>query len=108
MTGQILSNASALSRGNQRKVTSTIKNINPTSEDKTLLVGRNTLLILDLGLDVVDRVRGLHFERDRLSGQGLDEDLHAAAQTKHQVERRLLLDVVVGQRTAILQLLAYK
>ena len=47
-----------------------------TSEDETLLVGRDALLVLDLGLDVVDGVRGLHFERDRLSGEGLDEDLH--------------------------------
>ena len=32
--------------------------------------------------------------------------LRAAAQTQHQVERRLLLDVVVAQRPAVLQLLA--
>jgi hypothetical protein len=32
--------------------------------------------------------------------------LHATAQAQHQVQRRLLLDVVVGQGAAILQLLA--
>ena len=35
-----------------------------------------------------------------------DKHLHAAAQTQDQVQRRLLLDVVVGQGAAILQLLA--
>ena len=36
-----------------------------TREDKTLLVRRNTLLVLDLGLHIVDRVRRLDLERDR-------------------------------------------
>ena len=30
---------------------------------------------------------------------------HASAQAKHEVERRLLLDVVVGQRASVLELL---
>jgi hypothetical protein len=34
--------------------------------------------------------------------------LHATAQAQHQVQRRLLLDVVVGQGAAILKLLAGK
>ena len=33
-------------------------------------------------------------------------DLHAFAQTKHQMQSRLLLDVVVGQSRAVLELLA--
>ena len=45
-------------------------------EDETLLVGGNALLVLDLGLDVVNGVRGLDIEGDGLAGQGLDEDLH--------------------------------
>lgn len=47
-----------------------------TSEDQTLLVRRNALLVLNLGLHIVNRVRGLNLERDRLASQGLDEDLH--------------------------------
>ena len=47
------------------------------SEDETLLVGGNALLVLDLGLDIVDGVRGLDLEGDSLSGEGLNEDLHA-------------------------------
>ena len=33
-------------------------------EDETLLVRRNTFLVLDLALDIVDRVTGLDFEGD--------------------------------------------
>ena len=36
----------------------------------------------------------------------LDEDLHTTTQAENKVEGRLLLDVVIGQGTAILQLLA--
>ena len=46
-------------------------------EDETLLVGRDTLLVLDLGLDIVNSVRGLDLEGDGLSSEGLNEDLHA-------------------------------
>merc|ERR550537_923002 len=74
-------------------------------EDEALLVRRNALLVLDLRLDVVDRVRGLHVEGDGLTRERLDEDLHTAAEAQHQVERRLLLDVVVRQRATILELL---
>ena len=41
-----------------------------------------------------------------LTSEGLDKDLHATAQAQHQVQRALLLDVVVGQGAAVLQLLA--
>ena len=44
-------------------------------EDQPLLVGRDALLVLDLGLDVLDRVRRLDLERDGLAGQRLNEDL---------------------------------
>ena len=46
------------------------------SEDETLLVGGDTLLVLDLGLDIIDSVRGLDLESDGLSSEGLDENLH--------------------------------
>merc|ERR1712139_105203 len=47
-------------------------------EDETLLVWRNALLVLDLGLDGVDGVAGLDLEGDGLSSEGLYEDLHVA------------------------------
>ncbi len=41
----------------------------------------------------------------QLTSQRLDEDLHASAKTQNQVKGRLLLDVVVGERASVLQLL---
>ncbi len=45
-------------------------------EDQALLIGRDAFLVLDLGLDILDRIRGLDLECDRLAGECLDEDLH--------------------------------
>ena len=63
-------------------------------EDQALLVGRDALLVLDLGLHIVDGVGGLDLQGNRLTGDcrgllacaegavtmrrltGLDEDLH--------------------------------
>ena len=42
-------------------------------EDQTLLVRGDSLLVLDLGLDVVDCVRGLDLEGDSLAREGFDE-----------------------------------
>ncbi len=42
---------------------------------------------LDLGLDIVDRVRGLDFERDGLAREGLDEDLHDGPGRKEGVSK---------------------
>merc|ERR1719431_869228 len=75
-------------------------------EDEPLLVRGDALLVLDLGLDVLDGVRRLHLEGDGLAGQGLHEDLHPSAEPEHEVEGALLLDVVVGEGSAVLQLLA--
>ncbi|KAI6354634.1 hypothetical protein MCOR25_011262 [Pyricularia grisea] len=77
-----------------------------TREDQALLVRRNTLLVLNLGFDVVDRVGRFNLECNCFAGKSLDEDLHTSTQTKDQVQRRLLLNVVVGQRAPILQLLS--
>jgi len=73
-------------------------------KDQALLIRRNTLLILNLRLHIVDGVRGLDFESDGLPRQGLDEDLHTSTKTKDQVKSRLLLDVIVGESTAVLEL----
>ncbi|KFO95746.1 hypothetical protein N300_10230, partial [Calypte anna] len=78
------------------------------SKDQPLLVGGNALLVLDLGLDIFDGVTGLNLQGDGLACQGLDKDLHATSQTQHQVQSRLLLDVVVRQGAPIFQLLASK
>ena len=68
----------------------------------TLLIRRDSLLVLNLGLDIVDGVTGLDIQGDGLAGQGLDKDLHASSQAQDQVQSRLFLDVVVGQGAAVL------
>jgi hypothetical protein len=77
-----------------------------TSKDKALLVGRNAFLVLDLRLDVIDGIRRLDLKGYRLAREGLDEDLHASAQTEHEMECRLFLDIIVGQCATILKLFA--
>ena len=67
-----------------------------SSEDETLLVRGDALLVLNFGLDVLNRVGGLTIESDRLSGEGLNENLVTTAQTQHKMESGLLLDVVIG------------
>ena len=42
-------------------------------EDQTLLIRRNTLLVLDLGLDIVDRIGGFDLKSDGFACEGLDE-----------------------------------
>jgi hypothetical protein len=44
-----------------------------TSKDKALLVRRNTLLVLNLGLDIVDGIGRLNLQGDSLSGESLDD-----------------------------------
>jgi hypothetical protein len=39
-------------------------------------LGVSDALTLDLGLDIVNGVRGLNLEGDSLTREGLDEDLH--------------------------------
>lgn len=38
------------------------------SKDKALLIGRDTLLVLDLLLHIFNSVAGLHLERDSFAG----------------------------------------
>mmetsp|Transcript_23860 Transcript_23860/g.49945 ORF Transcript_23860/g.49945 Transcript_23860/m.49945 type:complete len:257 (+) Transcript_23860:233-1003(+) len=75
-------------------------------EDQTLLIRGNALLILNLRLDIINGIRRLDVQSDGLAREGLDEDLHAAAKTQYQVEGGFLLDVVVGEGAAVLELLS--
>lgn len=77
-----------------------------TSEDETLLVRWDTLLVLNLRLDVVDCVRALNFQCDRLPSECLDEDLHTTTETEDEVKSGFLLDVVIRQSATILELLS--
>jgi len=46
------------------------------SEDQSLLVRGNSLLILNLGLHILDGIAGLNLKGDCFARQGLDENLH--------------------------------
>ena len=70
-------------------------------EDEPLLMGRDALLVPDFLLDIADRAGRLKIERDGLSREGLNEDLHATA----KVKGRFPHNAVVTQRLAILELL---
>ena len=74
-------------------------------KDQTLLVWGNALLVLDLGLDVVDGIQGLHLKGNGLASQSLHKNLHTSPKAKHLMEGALLLDVVVSKRATILKLL---
>ena len=84
-----------------KKYTSAFKPVTETTKLISLII-----IYLDLGLDVFDGITGLDLEGDGLAGQRLDEDLHASPQPQDQVKGGLLLDVVIGQGPAVLQLLA--
>merc|ERR1712178_300801 len=78
------------------------------SKNQALLIGGNAFLVLNFRLDIFDGVGSLHIKSNGLASQSLDEDLHTATKTQNQVQSRLLLDVVIRQSTAVLQLLASK
>merc|ERR1711971_333641 len=62
-------------------------------KDETLLVRRNSFLVLDLGLYVVDGIGWFHIKSNGLSGQSLHENLHSSAKTEDQVKGGFLLDL---------------
>merc|ERR1719281_1696970 len=77
-----------------------------SSEDESLLVWWDTFLVLDLGLDVLNGVSWLDIEGDGLAGESLNEDLHTTSESQHKMESGLLLDVVIGESSAIFKLLS--
>merc|ERR1711935_969947 len=77
-------------------------------KDQSLLIWRNALLVLDLSLDILNRVGSFDLKGDGFTGQGLDKNLHTSSQTENQMQGRLFLDVVVREGTAILKLFASK
>merc|ERR1719322_2322737 len=77
-----------------------------SSEDQSLLVWWDSLLVLDLCLDILNGVRWLNLKSDGLASQGLDEDLHTSSEPKDQMQGALLLDVVIREGSSIFKLLS--
>jgi len=76
-----------------------------SSEDESLLIGWDSFLILNLGLDVLNGVGWLDLEGDGLSSESLDEDLHTTSESEDEMEGGFLLDVVVGEGSSVFELL---
>ena len=55
-----------------------------SGEDETLLIWRDSFLVLDLGFHILDRVGRLDLEGDGLAREGLNEDLHRELATKKE------------------------
>ena len=56
-------------------------------EDEALLIGRDTLLVLDLGFHIVDGVGRLHLEGDRFAREAvMNERRFEARETKQRTE----------------------
>ncbi len=57
---------------------------------------------------IINGIRSLDIKSNGLSSQSLDKDLHTSPETQHQVQGRLLLDVVIRKSASILELLTGK
>jgi hypothetical protein len=79
-----------------------------SGKDESLLIRRNTFLILNFCLDILNGVRGLNIKSNGLSSQSLDEDLHTTSKSEDQVKSGFLLDVIVRKSSSIFELLSGK
>jgi len=77
-----------------------------SGENESLLIWRNAFLVLDFGFDVLNGVGGFDIQRNGLSSEGLNENLHATSESQDQVQGGFLLDVVVRESPAIFKLLS--
>uniref|UniRef100_A0A914ZTG7 Uncharacterized protein n=1 Tax=Parascaris univalens TaxID=6257 RepID=A0A914ZTG7_PARUN len=58
-----------------------------TSKDESLLIRGDALFVLNLRLNIFDCIGCLYFQCDGFTGKSLDEDLHTAAQSQHEMQR---------------------
>ena len=57
-----------------------------SSEDQSLLIGGDSLLVLNLGLNILNGVRRLDVEGDSLSSECLHEDLHTTSESEDEMK----------------------
>jgi len=66
-----------------------------SGEDESLLIWRDSFLILDLGFNILDGVCWLNVKGNGLTSESLDEDLHTTSESKNEMKSGFLLDVIV-------------
>ena len=76
-----------------------------TSEDKSLLVSRDTFLVLNFGLDRLYSVSCVDIKSHSSTSESLYEDLNTSTESEDKVECAFLLDVVVGKGPVSFELL---
>jgi len=57
-----------------------------TSEDESLLVWRNTFLVLNLGLNIFDSICWLDIKGDGFTSESLDENLHSTSKSEDEMK----------------------
>jgi len=72
-----------------------------SSENKSLLIRRDSLFVLDFGFDVFNWVWGINIESDGFSSKSFDKDLHTTSKSEDKVECRFLLDVIIREGSSI-------
>ena len=75
-------------------------------EDKSLLIGWDTFLVLDFSFDIFDGVSWFNVKGDGFTSEGFYENLHSSSKSENQVKSGLFLDVIVGESSAIFKLLS--
>ena len=72
-------------------------------KDKSLLVWRYPLFVLNLSLYVFNSVSVVYLESDCLSCQSSNKNLHSSSESQYKVESRFFLNVVVGYCPSVLE-----
>ncbi len=75
-------------------------------KDQSLGVSWDPLLVLDFGLDAFNGICGLNLKGDSLSSESSHKDLHSTAQAEDEMDRGLLLNVVVADSSLRVELLS--
>ena len=57
-----------------------------SSEDESLLIWRDSFLILDLGFNILDGVCWLNVKGNGLTSESLDEDLHTTSESEDKMK----------------------
>jgi len=77
-----------------------------SSEDESLLIRRDTFLVLNHGFDFMNSVRHINKEVQGLSSKGLEKDLQTTSEFSLKDNGRILLNIVVRENAIIFKFLS--